>query len=282
MKLQALSFDEALSDLLQNEENSTLKDAARYALLSPGKRLRPKLLIATIESLNGDQDLGINPALAIECIHSYSLIHDDLPCMDNDDFRRGLPTTHKKFGEATALLAGDLLLTHAFNLISTAESLPPQTKVDLISLLSSRAGIKGMIGGQFLDISTEGKKLSLDDLEKIHKRKTGDLISTAIEMGAIIANATYQQLVTLRQIGYDIGLAFQIIDDVLDVTKSFEKHGKTVSTDQTLNKTTYVTLLGVDGAKAKAHAIYNVALQNLDDLKLPSNELKNTLLALDF
>lgn len=240
-----------------------LYEAARYMTLSGGKRLRPLLVLATVSACNGPLDLALAPACALEMVHTYSLIHDDLPCMDDDDFRRGLPTLHKKFDEATAVLTGDFLLTYAFEVLSQAPGLSTEQKLLMVQTLALRSGGQGMIAGQMLDIeSLPG--MTLDKLKVVHQKKTADLLIAALEIGGIISNVSKSCLNELRTFGSEIGLAFQIIDDVIDLTDSFEKHGRACSSDELNGKTTYVSCLGLDGAKEAAHALLTSSLNRLD------------------
>jgi geranylgeranyl diphosphate synthase type II len=198
---------------------------------------------------------AISPACALELIHTYSLIHDDLPCMDDDDMRRGKPTVHKIYGEGHAVLTGDFLLTHAFEVLSDAPFLSSEKKIELIRLLARQAGGDGMVGGQALDLMSEGKELSWDTLNFIHHHKTAALIGAAIEFGAIIAGANHQDRDLLRSIGYEAGLSFQIIDDILDVTGDEKTLGKPILSDIYNNKSTAVTILGMEQAKAMAEKL---------------------------
>lgn len=253
--------EEQLSHLVPelSTPEKVLFQAARYSLLNGGKRLRPILALATAESLGGDLKKALTPACALEMIHTYSLIHDDLPCMDDDDYRRGKPSLHKAYPEGLAVLAGDFLLTHAFEVLTHSEQLTADQKLRLVQILSKQAGGLGMIGGQILDIESEGKKINLEQLRLIHHKKTGALITASIQFGGIMANASDREMHLLEQFGKEIGLAFQIIDDVLDVTASEKKHGKKVASDVTNNKSTYVTLLGLEQSEAMAHSLLNKA-----------------------
>jgi geranylgeranyl diphosphate synthase type II len=232
-----------------------LHDAARYALFIGGKRLRPILVLAVTEALGHSVSKALAPAAAIEMIHSYSLIHDDLPCMDDDDYRRGALTVHKAYDEGMALLAGDYLLTKAFGVISRAPKLSAEQKIDLMTALSRDAGGRGMIGGQALDIKESHEPLNLKDLETIYTMKTGALFQSALEFGAIISEAPLKTRNALRSFAYAIGLAFQIIDDVIDVTASVEKHGKALASDQINNKTTAISFLDKNEARDYAKAL---------------------------
>lgn len=241
-------------DILVPDSDSTLIQAARYALLGGGKRLRPKLTLAVTTHFNGDINKALTPACALEMIHCYSLIHDDLPCMDDDDFRRGKPTVHKQFGEAIAVLAGDYLLTRAFEVLSLPQDLKPEQQLALIKSLSSYANNDGMIGGQVLDIESGSSTFTLMQLQEVHVKKTGALFSAAAVFGGIIANVDDDELERLHRYGGHIGLAFQIQDDINDILRSEEKHGSAIGSDARNRKTTYVTLVGINEAKRLAES----------------------------
>ncbi len=226
-----------------------LFQAARYSLLCGGKRLRPLLTLTVADVLGADVETALLPASAIEMIHTYSMIHDDLPCMDDDDFRRGKPALHKVYNEGHAVLTGDYLLTFPFELISRDQRLTPDQKIDLIGLLSKAAGGEGMAGGQVMDIRLENEDANLEELRSLHRLKTGALFTAAAEFGAIVAHATTQERLLLRKFGSELGIAFQILDDILDVTACQEKRGTKVSSDQKNHKTTYPSLLGLDMAR---------------------------------
>lgn len=225
-----------------------LKESMLYSVEAGGKRLRPILLIASYETYGNDISKTISSSLAIEMIHTYSLIHDDLPAMDNDDFRRGKPTNHKVFDEATAILSGDALLTYSFELLSSDPNLEDKQKVALIRMLSSTSGPKGMVGGQILDMEAEKHPVTLHELEEIHTLKTGELLQFAIYAGAYLGNATKEQLAYLKDFAFYLGLIFQVQDDILDVTGDAKKMGKSVGSDVNNEKSTYPKLLGVEGA----------------------------------
>lgn len=241
-----------------------LFEAARYSVLGGGKRLRPILALAVTELLGGSLEAALLPACTLELIHAYSLIHDDLPCMDDDDYRRGQLTLHKKYSEGHAVLTGDYLLTYAFELLATAPLLTSDQKIQLITVLSKSIGAKGMLGGQVMDLFFEGKKIPQNTLNTLHQHKTGALIMASLEFGSIISNATPIQSEHLRLFGKNIGLAFQIVDDILDVISSEAKHGKSISSDTINEKTTYVSILGLDQSKACARDLYNSAINALE------------------
>jgi geranylgeranyl diphosphate synthase, type II len=235
--------------MLETPEN--LAKAMLYSLEAGGKRIRPLLLFAVIDSFGKNPKDGLDAAAAIEMVHTYSLIHDDLPSMDDDDLRRGKPTNHKVFGEATAILAGDALLTLSFNMLAELpeESVPVNVKLSLIKGLSKASGAAGMVGGQVADMEGEGRQLTLEQLEYIHINKTGKLLEYSIIAGAEIAGATEVQKNLLSKFAYHIGLAFQIRDDILDLEGTEEMIGKPVGSDTENDKSTYPALLGIEGAK---------------------------------
>jgi geranylgeranyl pyrophosphate synthase len=227
-----------------------LHTAMRYSLEAGGKRLRPVLVIATAELCGVQDDSALPAAIAIECVHTYSLMHDDLPCMDNDDLRRGRATAHKAFDEATALLAGDALLTHAFSLLATAYAENPILAHALIRELADAAGSRRLIGGQMEDLLAEKKaRSSADELEFIHLNKTAAMIEASLVMGGLIGAASASDRVTLRKAGRHLGLAFQIIDDVLDATSDSATLGKTPGKDAKAGKATYVKLHGLEASR---------------------------------
>lgn len=276
IKDTACLIEQKLSELVP-EKNVTvdvLFKAARYSLLNGGKRLRPILSIATAETFGKRKASALSTACALEMIHTYSLIHDDLPCMDNDDYRRGKPSLHKVFGEGQAVLTGDYLLTYAFEVISSDRDLETQQKVDLINLIAKSSGGQGMIAGQVMDIQAEGKKIDLELLKHIHHYKTGCLINASILAGALIAKTTPADYQRLKDFGQDIGLAFQIVDDVIDVTSSEVTCGRQVASDAANNKTTYVTLLGVERALETAEELYRRSLSHLTRLDCDTSLLK--------
>ncbi len=252
---------------------SILKEAMTYSLQAGGKRIRPILLLATIQAFNKNPMLGLNVASSLEMIHTYSLIHDDLPAMDDDDLRRGKPTNHKMFGEAMAILAGDGLVTYSFQIIAEDMELSSEMKVKLIALLAKCAGPEGMVGGQVADIEGENKQLSVKELENIHVHKTGKLLTFSVLAGGIISEATEEELGYLERFAYHIGLAFQIQDDILDIEGSEEMIGKPVGSDESKHKSTYPRLLMMDGAKGKLHFHLDEALTSLNHLSVDSSLL---------
>ena len=230
----------------------TIHEAMRYSIFAGGKRLRPVICLATAEVISGKNDDAIPLACAVECIHTYSLIHDDLPSMDNDDFRRGKPTSHKVYGEGVAVLAGDALLTIAFEMAASCRAWPRYSHADVIHELAVAAGSQKLIAGQVADLEGEGKKISPAELRYIHDNKTAALIASSIRLGAMSANATPKQLERLTDFGESLGLAFQVIDDILDVTQTTEKLGKSAGKDIAAQKATYPALLGLNKAKKEA------------------------------
>ena len=229
----------------------TIAKGMEYAILNGGKRLRPFLLFVILELLNENINKGVKSAIALEMIHSYSLVHDDLPALDNDDYRRGKLTTHKVFGEAEGILIGDSLLTYAFYVLSqkNLEFLSFEQIVNIISKTSEYAGINGMIGGQMIDIQSENKKIDFETLKYIHSHKTGKLIKLPIEIACIIANVEKDKKEVLEEYANLIGLAFQVKDDILDVEGTFEELGKPVGSDVDLHKATYPSILGMEESK---------------------------------
>ncbi|GED66540.1 farnesyl-diphosphate synthase [Brevibacillus reuszeri] len=242
---------------------SALYESMKYSLMAGGKRLRPMLVLAVLEALDKPIERGIPFAVALEMIHTYSLIHDDLPAMDDDDLRRGKPTNHKVFGEATAILAGDALLTRAFSLIAEQygerADVSASTTVKLIAELGKRAGATGMVGGQMADIEGETKQLNLEQLEFIHRHKTGDLLIAALRGGGYLAEATEAQMDALTRYGVCIGLAFQIQDDILNVEGDASELGKAVGSDADRQKATYPSLLGLAESKKRLLALIEEA-----------------------
>jgi geranylgeranyl diphosphate synthase type II len=230
----------------------TIHQAMRYSIFAGGKRLRPVLCLAGAEAVGGKTAPALPLACAVECIHTYSLIHDDLPCMDNDDFRRGKPTSHKVYGEGMAVLAGDALLTLAFELVAIAKPTSRYPTAAMIRELARGSGSRGMVGGQVADVEGEGKKISAPELRYIHANKTAALITSSIRLGAMSANASPGQLARLTDFGRSLGLAFQVIDDILDETQTTEKLGKSAGKDVAAQKATYPALLGLEQAKAEA------------------------------
>lgn len=270
MKMQAQKVEQALRRIWPSDDPypPVLFEAMRYSLFAGGKRLRPVLTLAVIETLGGDTEAGLPIACATELIHTYSLIHDDLPAMDNDDYRRGKLTNHKVFGEAMAILAGDGLLTLAFQIIAEA-NIPPGMErrfLQIIRELAYGAGVYGMVGGQAADIINEGQQADAETLAYIHKHKTGALIHAAVRLGALFAGANEKELAALSRYAWNMGLAFQIRDDILDVTGQMEKLGKPVGSDLAQDKSTYVRMYGLEESQRKVEQLTAEAHAALDEL----------------
>lgn len=244
--------------------DETIFEAARYALLSPGKRIRPILTLATAATFGVDPLLALDPACALEMVHAYSLIHDDLPCMDNDDLRRGKPTTHKVYGEAMALLAGNYLLTYAFEVVANATNLGREQRVQMIKTIASRSGAPGMIGGQAIDIESEGKEIDEDTLIQMHCGKTAALFTACLECGSLAAG--YPSTPLLQSIGRDLGLAYQFQDDWLDATSTTAAIGKTAGSDAAKQKPTAISLFGVLGTEERLHSLKKSLAEKLVQL----------------
>ncbi|MBU8725623.1 polyprenyl synthetase family protein [Bacillus pumilus] len=247
-----------------------LKSSMLYSLKAGGKRLRPVLVLALLNAYGKNEEDGIPVGCAVEMIHTYSLIHDDLPCMDDDDLRRGKPTNHKVYGEATAVLAGDALLTESFRLITSqlSSSVSADKKLRIVDELVKSAGALGMVGGQFDDMEAEQKQVSLAELESIHARKTGKLLTFSVAAGAMLAGASDDEIEKLREFSYHIGIAFQIRDDILDLEGSEEKIGKRVGSDTANEKSTYPSLLTLSGAKEKLDEHITRAKEIVSNLQL--------------
>lgn len=244
-------------------EESDVCRAARYSLLGGGKRIRAVLVLAVCDMLNGDAAAADQFAAAVEMLHCYSLIHDDLPCMDNDDMRRGKPSSHIKFGEANALLAGDSLLTFAFQTAGEAKDIPADAVAKAVSLLARAAGCAGMIAGQVQDLENENKTVAADDLRSVDILKTGELIRCACQLGCIAAGADDKKLEAARVYAENLGIAFQIVDDILDVTSDEATLGKPIGSDAENCKNTYVSLLGLEKAQKIAAELTNKAIDAL-------------------
>ncbi|MFL0722732.1 MAG: geranylgeranyl diphosphate synthase CrtE, partial [Prochlorococcus sp.] len=255
----------ALDESLGPERPEQLREAMRYSLLAGGKRLRPILCLAACELAGGDSEQALSTAVALEMIHTMSLIHDDLPAMDNDDLRRGRPTNHKVYGDAVAILAGDALLTRSFEMVALrSPGVAPERLLKVVGELSVVAGAPGLVGGQVVDLECEGKQVDLDTLEFIHLHKTGALLSACVICGALIGGAEEDLIDALRIYARGIGLAFQIIDDILDVTASSDVLGKTAGKDLIADKTTYPKLLGLEESRRRAELLVSEAKAALE------------------
>ena len=246
---------------------ATVHEAMRYSMFAGGKRLRPILTLAAAEACGGEIEPALPSAAAVECIHTYSLIHDDLPCMDDDDVRRGMPTSHVKFGEGVAVLAGDALLTIAFKILAKTVPIAKSryTVADFVADLADTAGSRKLIGGQILDLEGEGEnvKLTPAQLRYIHESKTAALLSCSVRLGGMAANATPKKLEALSEFGHSVGLAFQVIDDILDVTQTSEKLGKSAGKDEASDKSTYPAMFGLEKSRKEAARLTTKALKAL-------------------
>ncbi|NOQ76584.1 MAG: (2E,6E)-farnesyl diphosphate synthase [Methylococcaceae bacterium] len=270
---QALSARLPNSTTLTNQTSQRLAEAMNYSTLNGGKRLRALLVYATGEALGADLSLLDAPASAVELIHAYSLVHDDMPIMDDDDLRRGRPTCHKAYDDATALLVGDALQTLAFEVLCDNELLAIQQS-KMVKVLAQRSGVFGMAGGQAIDLESVGHTLTLENLQNMHELKTGALIRASVTLGALASeNCDKATLAKLDHYAYCIGLAFQVQDDVLDVTADTETLGKTQGADIALNKPTYPALLGLEAAQKKAMTLIDTALAALDELPFETHAL---------
>ena len=268
LKEQVAVLDQKLMDTIGSLESpEILKESMTYSLKAGGKRVRPIILLSVLKGAGVNLVTGYNTACALEMIHTYSLIHDDLPAMDNDDLRRGKPTNHKVYGEDMAILAGDGLLTESFGLISRDDLLSAEQRIKLISSISNAAGPQGMVAGQVDDMQSEGTQLTPEKLEAVHHRKTGDLLSVSLYSGGIIAGFHEDALKQLSALGKHLGLAFQIKDDLLDIEGTEEEIGKPVGSDIVNNKNTYPSLLGIKGAKEKLVFHLNASRDTLEQLQ---------------
>ena len=268
----------ALSHWVAEDAPERLSDAMRYAVLDGGKRLRPLLVLAACEAVDGNAEAALRAACAVELIHAYSLVHDDMPCMDNDILRRGKPTVHVKFGEAGALLAGDALQALAFELLAPeGDAVPASIQANLCRLLARAAGHEGMAGGQAIDLASVGLALDEDALRRMHRMKTGALLQGSVEMGAVCGAPTPAVLDALRGYGAALGLAFQVVDDILDVTQDSATLGKTAGKDAAHDKPTYVSLLGLEPSRAYAENLLAQALAALDASGLQNTDALRAL-----
>lgn len=279
-------IDAALDGFLPSEEfyPPVIFQAVRYSLMAGGKRLRPILCLAAAETVGGDSKTILPVACALEFIHTYSLIHDDLPAMDNDDYRRGRLTAHKVFGEDIAILAGDALLTEAFHLLTRRElmpGIPPEHILAVTAEIAAAAGWFGMVGGQVLDVRSEGKTIDLETLQQIHRLKTGELIRVSLLAGAILSGASTAMLASLSDYGRQIGLAFQIADDILNVEGDRVLLGKQTGSDAARRKVTFPSLLGIEASRARGESLIKEALTSLasfDDRAAPLRRITRYIL----
>ena len=265
---RAKEVDAAMDALLPKakERPATIHAAMRYSVFAGGKRLRPVLCLAAAEACGGEVSNALPPACAVELMHTYSLVHDDLPAMDNDDLRRGRPTCHKVYGEGMAVLCGDALLTEAFIVLAKTPATPRYNVGDYIAELAEAGSSRKLIGGQVMDLEGEGKKLTLRDLVRIHQAKTAALLTSSLRLGAMSADATPAKLTALKKFGDALGLAFQVIDDILDVTQSTEVLGKTAGKDQAVDKSTYPSVLGLEASRKEAARLTQAAMDALKPL----------------
>ncbi len=255
MATELAAVEDALSRWVTADSPAGLGEAMRYGVLDGGKRLRPLLVLATAEALQGDREAALRAAVAVELIHAYSLVHDDMPCMDNDVLRRGKPTVHVKYGEARAMLAGDAMQALAFEVLTPEGGMAPALQARLVGLLARAAGHVGMAGGQAIDLASIGQPLDEQALRDMHRRKTGALLQASVLMGAACGQPQPAQWAALSDYGAAIGLAFQVVDDILDVTQASETLGKTAGKDSDNNKPTYVTVLGLPAARQHAQEL---------------------------
>jgi geranylgeranyl diphosphate synthase type II len=278
-----LMVEEALEVALPQQEGPEARvvEAMRYSLFAGGKRLRPILCLAASEAVGGDLKAAMPAGCALEMIHTYSLIHDDLPAMDDDDLRRGKPTNHKVFGEAIAILAGDGLLTEAFVLLSGYNSLLPERAVQVIGVIAEAASYRGMVGGQVVDILSQNKRADLETVQQMHSRKTAALIAAATESGALAGKGSEAQVAALARYGRAIGLAFQIADDILDIEGDTELLGKTTGADEARGKVTYPAAVGLERSRLAGNEMVNdalAALEEFDDRANPLRSLANYII----
>ena len=269
------AVEQALDAWVTADAPASLGAAMRYAVLDGGKRLRPLLVCAASDAVGGDPAAAMRAACAVELIHAYSLVHDDMPCMDNDVLRRGKPTVHVQFGEAQALLAGDALQTLAFEFLTPLDgSVPAAVQAACVGLLARASGYQGMAGGQAIDLASVGQRLTEDQLRQMHRLKTGALLLCSVQMGvACVPGVSAPVQAALQRFGEALGLAFQVVDDVLDVTADSATLGKTAGKDEAADKPTYVALMGLEAAKAYADALAQQAMQALADTGLPEARL---------
>ncbi|HET9642854.1 MAG TPA: farnesyl diphosphate synthase [Burkholderiaceae bacterium] len=269
MRRELQTVECSLDALVPLQTPAGLGEAMRYGVLDGGKRLRPLLVLAACEAVAGLHEAALRAAVAVELIHAYSLIHDDMPCMDNDVLRRGKPTVHVKFGEAQAMLAGDAMQALAFEVLTPGDGVPPVLQARLCGLLARAAGHAGMAGGQAIDLASIGVPLGEDALRDMHRRKTGALLQASVMMGAACGDPSPVAVAALADYGAAIGLAFQVVDDILDVTQASETLGKTAGKDLHHNKPTYVSVLGLDAARVHAQRLRDQAHAALARSALP-------------
>jgi geranylgeranyl diphosphate synthase type II len=277
LEARRLMVEEALEIALPKQDGpeSRVVEAMRYSLFAGGKRLRPILCLAASEAVGGDIQSAVPAGCALEMIHTYSLIHDDLPAMDDDDLRRGKPTNHKVFGEAIAILAGDGLLTEAFVLLSDYHALLPERAVQVIGVIAEAASYRGMVGGQVVDMLSQNKPADLETVQQMHSRKTAALIAAATESGALAGKGSEAQVAALARYGRAIGLAFQIADDILDIEGDTELLGKTTGADEARGKVTYPAAVGLERSRQAANDMIHDALAALEGFDDKANPLRS-------
>ena len=274
MNEQLQQVEQALSAWVPADAPAGLGQAMRYGVLDGGKRLRPLLVLAAAQAVGGLRPAALRAACAVELIHAYSLVHDDMPCMDNDVLRRGKPTVHVRFGQAQAMLAGDAMQALAFELLTPLDDgeLEPALQARLVAVLSRGAGHSGMAGGQAIDLASVGQQLQEAQLRRMHELKTGALLQASVDMGALCGTAGAATRAALSRYGHAIGLAFQVVDDILDVTQDTQVLGKTAGKDQEQFKPTYVSLMGLQAAQEHAQELHEQALAALADSALPDTQ----------
>jgi geranylgeranyl diphosphate synthase, type II len=276
LQQQQILVEQALDQSIAIARPEKIYEAMRYSLLAGGKRLRPILCLATCDLMGGTEAMAMPTACALEMIHTMSLIHDDLPAMDNDDFRRGKPTNHKVYGEDIAILAGDGLLAYAFEFVATqTKHVAPENVIQVVAALGRTVGAAGLVGGQVLDLESEGKSnITAETLSFIHTHKTGALLEASVVCGAILANAKTEDITRLSQYAQNIGLAFQIIDDILDITATDEQLGKTAGKDLQAQKATYPSLWGLEKSRLKAQELVDNAIAQLTTYGVKAEPLR--------
>ena len=279
LKTNKITIDAALEQLLPPEDEfpNQLHKAMRYCLMASGKRIRPILALAAAEAVGGDPKAIIHESCALELIHTFTLIHDDLPAMDDDDYRRGILTTHKVFGEAMAILAGDALLTEAFNILSLGFKRGAHKAdqiLEIIKVVADASGSKGIVGGQVADLESEGKVIEEKALEYIHNHKTGSLIAASVILGGTLGGGSEEEIKHLKHYGESIGLAFQIKDDILDIKGSAEEIGKKTGSDENKSKATYPRIVGIDEAEKRQWELYLEALDSLKPFDAKADSLR--------
>jgi geranylgeranyl diphosphate synthase type II len=277
MKEAKEEVDRRLEQLLpeESQEPAIIHRAMRYSVFAGGKRVRPILVLASGESIGGARQTLLQLGAAIEMLHTYSLIHDDLPALDNDDLRRGVPTSHKVFGEAMAVLAGDSLMTRCYQVLVDLAGISDSTRLAILREIATASGtIDGMIGGQVVDIESEGKEIGPDTLEYIHRSKTGALLASCVRCGALAAGADDVQMKSLSDYGRNIGLAFQIVDDLLDISSSSEELGKTPGKDAKVKKATYPALYGIEASRERAGELTDAAIESVRALGAAAEPLR--------